>query len=1102
MNDAGPTGQLHQGTSHDDETLVDAPTEASATNTTANARSSRRRTKTGCLTCRRRRIKCGEERPTCGNCIKSKRQCEGYNQRVIFKDPLNTYRGPTSSIATHSGFVARPIRQQGSLGTHGRPTQSRVPPGGSQHGAPPRSGSASQSDSSRQTLPTAVFQGFVHNDPATFQPQQSTPNPLRRESDLSQEGTQRQASAQWSNPMISSAASDPVETQYITSHQPYQYQHESMYEQMYGVQAQTANVSYMDNTPMQQARDTSTESADLTNHSSGSQGQHAGSFNHTENYQQEYQSSIQQGSWNQEAQPRLSSPYEPVTNEFYDTRNPIHRTDEEDEDDDESDPFDVSDDEEDEDQLNDRPDVDPRSREIQRLRRDNELATVMAIQAAQTREDTRIRTYHSVIENYGPNMLSSYHPSSRDSPLSNPIAAGIFCHFVNVIAPSLSMFERHPANPSIVFRGNPVPKSQQHIWSYTMPTIALRNHALCHAMLAMASLHIAKLENGPITVSLRHYHIAIRKLAKNVGSSTRRKQLATLATTLLLGFYEVISADHSKWCDHLLGAHQLVKQIDFAGITRYLKTKKAYMEKFPPQNLNYGGDMFSDTPVIYGDDRMEDSEFSMNDEVDENLVGIIMGKQIRYAEYGEIIEDPDAAYMGNKRYTPRELELFDTQQDLFWWYTKQDVFQSILSQNKLFLNYDRWSHCPPRAPLGRRDAVYGTFDHLVLLLGRLCCFAAKDVRRKKRAMAANRGQFGPPPNGPGGPPPGPPMPPNQQPQGGPGMSMPGMPPNQQPQGGPGMSRPPGPPGGMPPGGMPPGGMPPMPSFAGMLPGIRKASLPRGFSPTSEDSPPANSDDGDERLSELTAKAEEEWHGIRSVFGMFEQHLGPDFAPLGPEYAQEILSPFGPAIQYRTYGIALMWLTYYMGLIVCHRSHPSMPPSAMMAAGFAARETGLFANTIGRISAGITADTSTATRVNIGTGAALTDSSFALFVAGVQIQDQDQRTWIIQRMLDIERLTGFETASHIAKGCETSWTRAAEMGRGAPYTRYTEQAPVDKVWSRAGQRMERMKITAGEETHAHPQSTERVGRVQFAVGILGITDHFGNLELESDDEEDA
>jgi hypothetical protein len=45
----------------------------------------RKRTKTGCLTCRKRRIKCGEERPICGNCVKSKRHCEGYFQRIVFK---------------------------------------------------------------------------------------------------------------------------------------------------------------------------------------------------------------------------------------------------------------------------------------------------------------------------------------------------------------------------------------------------------------------------------------------------------------------------------------------------------------------------------------------------------------------------------------------------------------------------------------------------------------------------------------------------------------------------------------------------------------------------------------------------------------------------------------------------------------------------------------------------------------------------------------------------------------------------------------------------------------------------------------------------------
>ncbi|WBW71648.1 DNA-binding transcription factor, zf-fungal binuclear cluster type Gsf1 [Schizosaccharomyces osmophilus] len=41
-------------------------------------RQARKRTKTGCLTCRKRRIKCDERKPICYNCIKSKRQCEGY----------------------------------------------------------------------------------------------------------------------------------------------------------------------------------------------------------------------------------------------------------------------------------------------------------------------------------------------------------------------------------------------------------------------------------------------------------------------------------------------------------------------------------------------------------------------------------------------------------------------------------------------------------------------------------------------------------------------------------------------------------------------------------------------------------------------------------------------------------------------------------------------------------------------------------------------------------------------------------------------------------------------------------------------------------------
>ena len=37
-------------------------------------------------------VRCDEERPNCSNCVKSRRRCEGYAPRHIFKDPLGNYR--------------------------------------------------------------------------------------------------------------------------------------------------------------------------------------------------------------------------------------------------------------------------------------------------------------------------------------------------------------------------------------------------------------------------------------------------------------------------------------------------------------------------------------------------------------------------------------------------------------------------------------------------------------------------------------------------------------------------------------------------------------------------------------------------------------------------------------------------------------------------------------------------------------------------------------------------------------------------------------------------------------------------------------------------
>ncbi|KAI5793721.1 fungal-specific transcription factor domain-containing protein [Peziza echinospora] len=43
------------------------------------------RTKTGCITCRKRKKKCDEEKPECKNCLKNSLYCEGYPDRVLWQ---------------------------------------------------------------------------------------------------------------------------------------------------------------------------------------------------------------------------------------------------------------------------------------------------------------------------------------------------------------------------------------------------------------------------------------------------------------------------------------------------------------------------------------------------------------------------------------------------------------------------------------------------------------------------------------------------------------------------------------------------------------------------------------------------------------------------------------------------------------------------------------------------------------------------------------------------------------------------------------------------------------------------------------------------------
>ena len=278
------------------------------------------------------------------------------------------------------------------------------------------------------------------------------------------------------------------------------------------------------------------------------------------------------------------------------------------------------------------------------------------------------------------NVLATYRPAYSASPLMDPPTARIFCHYVAATAPTLSLHNRHAVDPSALFTGVPVPPYQRSLFTYTLPMLALTNQGLLHAQLALASLHIAKLQHTSPTPSLKHYHYALRRVAKAVGHPTKRREVATLAATLLLGFYEVTTAEHNKWNSHLAGARELILDIDFAGMT---KRVNAYRAQTSFNYKNDGALWYGFTEDLPNRRKLSYDILRDDKDLDENLISIILGWRTRYNEFGQVIEHSGPPSCDYLPLTAKDIETFEIQCDLFWWYAKQDMIQSIISNNRL-----------------------------------------------------------------------------------------------------------------------------------------------------------------------------------------------------------------------------------------------------------------------------------------------------------------------------------------------------------------------------------------------------------------------------------
>ncbi|KAI4657169.1 uncharacterized protein J4E79_007785 [Alternaria viburni] len=693
-------------------------------------------------------------------------------------------------------------------------------------------------------------------------------------------------------------------------------------------------------------------------------------------------------------------------------------------------------------------------------------------------------------------LLSHYRPEYAASPLRNPKTARVFAHYIHVTGPTLSMYERNPRNPTLIFESTTHP-AQQGLWTHTLPLKALSHQGLLHAMLALASLHIARLQGASITPSYKHYAYSLKRLVRSLGNPTKRLSTNTLATSLLLAFYEVWTAEHVKWGTHLVGAQRLITELDFRSLTREYRRMRAAQTAMERQFPHQNPEMLFDQRQF--DQRLKDSALMP----DQGLVSTIVGKKVNYDDFGMVFEDNGARHDARQSIPAKlDLQSYETLQDIYWSYARHDVYQSIVSGHRLINPYRKWSDCPPRAPLGRTDALYGSHDHIILLLGRIADFTVRDRTRKLRQVEADGG-WRPRPGMPGfgsmGPPPS--GPPGQQQihagSGGPPPQMQGPPPGWKGPPPPGWTSqgPPQPPPGF---GPPPGSTggptrsqpPPMPNFYGMAPSAGPGPILSSYeNPNYERSPPTpnvpNPQHAD--LPTLYEKAVSEWETIMdahtSVLRVLEQSEG--FAPLPEDtypppvpgtQAQDRgnMTPFGPAILHRSYDISILWGLAYLSKIILLRSHPGMPPAAQMAAGVCASVTAPYCMLIGRIWASVSIPVTSDLSPFL--GAVLTESTLSLFFAGITFQDPRQREWLITRLLETDKKTGWASAGIIAKGCETAWEKAAEMGRGPPYKRRTKKVqPVDREEVETENNREGVKGKEREEGRV-----QEIGETRFVV----------------------
>jgi len=142
--------------------------------------------------------------------------------------------------------------------------------------------------------------------------------------------------------------------------------------------------------------------------------------------------------------------------------------------------------------------------------------------------------------------LNTYSPNCyHSSPLQDPILFNAFQHYVKIVAPTMSLIESSPPNPTIL-NHHAIPNMKAcNLFTYQLPVMAVSgNIAIMEAILAISFLHLAHITRSSREQAFAHYQLAIRRLQMESSRNNTARDLGLLAGTLLLAWYELSTGDH------------------------------------------------------------------------------------------------------------------------------------------------------------------------------------------------------------------------------------------------------------------------------------------------------------------------------------------------------------------------------------------------------------------------------------------------------------------------------------------------------------------------------------------------------------------------------